>query len=179
MKLKISNSWKHPFSSAKDRLGQFVNKSEPPKAIIKWRAPEFYLVKKSIVWGIAITIIFIVLITFFILIGQIFAGVILFLFLILILKYAYSKPEELDYQIDDEGVRVSGWLHPFWQEIIGYWIDTNKQAPILYLRTRSILSERLEMPIKDIKPKKLAKVLTKFIPEYIPPRAPRVASAKR
>lgn len=179
MKSKFIKSWQHSWQYAKDRMGQFVNKPESPKALLKWRAPEFYLVKKSIMWGIIISIVFIALFVFFTLIGEILSAAVILLFLILVLKYAYSKPEVLDYQIDSEGIRISGWLHPFYDEILSYWIVKNKNHYILYFQTRSILSERLSIPFKNQSPKKAAKILSKFISEYLPPRTPKVLGAKK
>lgn len=166
-------------SEFKNVFWRSANKPSLPKALVVWRAPEFYLVKKSPIWGIVTGFFFAVLAVLFVYLGQILAALVVVLSSIVIIKFAYSKPEEIDYRVEPEGVRVSGWLHPYFSEIIAYLIVVRGRRATLYLKTKNILNDRVAIPLGDTKPKSVARALSKYIPEELPPAVPKVSKRRK
>ena len=168
---------------SKNRIQDYLNKwtygAPPPKAIIHWRAPEFYFVDKSIVWGIFVAIFFVALAGLLVYFGQILTALVSILFMVVVLKFAYAKPETIEYRIEEFGVRVSGWLHPYYDEIVGFWTSRQNRQPILYLKTKNIITDHLTIPLDDVPVKKITKVLEKYLPEVTPPSTPKIAGTKK
>jgi len=156
-----------------------VNKDIKEKALISWRAPEFYLVDKSTIWGILMILFFSALAALLIYFDQILAALVAILFMIVVLKFAYAKPETLEYRVEESGFRVSGWLHPYYDDIISFWIGRQGRHQTLYLQTRNIFTDHLSIPIKDISTKKLSRALEKYLPERLPPQTPKVLRTKK
>ncbi len=150
-----------------------------PKALLTWKAPEFYLVKKNPSWGILTGFFFFTLAFLLFYLGQALASLVVILSGIVIIKFAYSKPEEIDYRIEPEGVRVSGWLHPYFSEIVAYLIVIRGKRATLYLKTKKILYDRIAIPLADTKPKTVARALSKYIPEELPPVIPKVKKRRK
>lgn len=160
-------------------IGIWIQKNPTERAIIKWRAPEFYLVDKGVVWGVLLALFFVALAGLFVYFGQILLGVITVLFMFVLLKFAYAKPETLEYRVEDLGVRISGWLHPYYDDIISFWIGRQGNQQTLYLQTRNMFTDHLSIPIKDISTKKLSRALEKYLPERLPPQTPKVPRTKK
>lgn len=153
--------------------------TKPPEggALLHWEALEFYFVDKSVAWGVVASLIFIALAGFFIYFGQILVAVLTIVFLAVVLKLAYAKPEKLEYRIDRDGLRVSGWLHPYHKEIVGFWTGKQGRMPVVYFKTNSLWSEHFAVPLGDVSPKKAARLLEKYIPELTSLSSPRVAKS--
>jgi hypothetical protein len=147
------------------RILPWTAQAPKEKALLRWEALEFYFVDKSVVWGVIASLIFIALIGFFIYFGQILVAVLTAIFLAVILKLAYAKPEKLEYRLDHDGLRVAGWLHPYYKEIVGFWTGKQGRLPVVYFKTNSLWSEHFAVPLGDMSPKKIAKVLANYIPE--------------
>ena len=137
------------------------------KALLRWEALEFYFVDKSVAWGVIASLIFIALAGLFIYFGQILVAVLTLVFLAVILKLAYDKPEKLEYRLDHDGLRVAGWLHPYGKEIVGFWTGKQGRLPVVYFKTNSLWSEHFAVPLGDVSPKKVAKILANHIPELV------------
>jgi len=150
-----------------------TNKNLPP-AIIKWRAPEFYLVDKSIAWGIFLIVVMLSLAVVMALLGQYLVAVVSVLFMVVVLKYAYAKPEEIEYRIEKGGVRVSGWLHPYHKDIVAFWTASYRGKHTLYLQSKNILVSYLTIPTGNEPLKKVVKALEKYLPERPPSQVPKV-----
>lgn len=146
---------------------------------MRWEAPEFFFVAKNPVWGVVAALVFVALAGLFIFFGQFLVAVLTLVFLIVAMKLAYAKPENLEYRIDDEGLRIAGWLHPYEREIIGFWTAKQGRNNVVYFKTRSIWSEHFAVPLGDVAPKKIAKILANHIPELVSLSTPRIASSKR
>jgi len=158
----------------------FVGKPKTQRALLAWRAPDFYLVDKGIGWGVVMIVVFLALAALLTYFGQVLTAVVAILFMIVVLKFAYAKPETIEYRIEEDGIRISGWLHPYYADLIAYWVARQEGKPTLYLQTRNLLTDHLAVPIgHEISVKKLTRVLDKYLPEHLPPRTPRVAKRKR
>ncbi|HPM28081.1 MAG TPA: hypothetical protein PLX55_02930 [bacterium] len=167
------------FGEFKKLFWRTSNKPSLPKALVTWRAPEFYLVKKNPSWGIVTGFFFATLAVLLVYLGQVLAALVAVLSGIVIIKFAYSKPEEIDYRVEPEGVRVSGWLHPYFSEIVAYLIVAKERRATLYLKTKNILNDRVAIPLGDAKPKTVSRALSKYIPEELPPAVPRVQKRQK
>ncbi|HLB31977.1 MAG TPA: hypothetical protein VJL27_00275 [Patescibacteria group bacterium] len=155
------------------------SKEHLEKPLLRWEAPEFFFVAKNPVWGVVAALVFVALAGLFIFFGQFLVAVLTLVFLIVAMKLAYAKPENLEYRIDDEGLRIAGWLHPYEREIIGFWTAKQGRNNVVYFKTRSIWSEHFAVPLGDVAPKKIAKILANHIPELVSLSTPRIASSKR
>lgn len=156
-----------------------MQKNPPERAIIKWQALEFYMVDKSIVWGILVSLFFVILAGLFAFFNQVLPAVITILFMFVVLKFAYAEPKTIEYRVEEIGIRISGWLHPYYVDIIAFWIGRQGDQQTLYLQTRNILSDHLSIPIKDVSTKKLARALEKYLPERLPLSTPKVQKTKK
>jgi len=153
----------------------------PPhdKPLLSWRAPEFYLVDKSVGWGIAVIVIFVALALFLIFVGKILLAALSIVFLVTILKLAYETPQTLNYRIDIDGLRVAGWLHPFGKELRSFWAGRQNHRAVLYLNTNNFWSKYLVVPLGNTTPGKVAKILKKYLPEEQPSlQVPKVRPKK-
>ena len=153
------------------------NRKEMPPAIIKWRAPEFYLVDKSVGWGVLLTIVMLSLAVIMSLLGQYLVAVISVLFLVVVLKYAYAKQEIIEYRVEEDGVRVAGWLHPYYKDIVAFWTASYKGKHTLFLQSRNILVSYFTIPTGDKPLKKIVNTLEKYLPERPPAQVPKVKKA--
>ena len=135
------------------------------KPLLQWEALEFFFVAKSPIWGAVAGLVFVALAGLFVFLGQFLVAVLTAVFLIVALKLAYAKPEKLEYRVDEDGLRVAGWLHSFDREIVGFWTAKQGRANVIYFKTRSIWSEHFAVPLGDVAPKKAARILEKHIPE--------------
>ena len=174
--MKLKKIWADFVAPLRD-TGLITENKKLPEAIIKWRATEFYLVDKSIVWGIILIIVLLSLAAFMILIGQFLASLVCIVFMVVTLKFAYAKPEIVEYRIEEKGFRISGWLHPYYKDIVAFWTASYKGKHTLYLQTTNILINYLAIPTGDEPLKKIVKALEKFLPESSPAQAPKVKKA--
>ena len=147
--------------------GSSLQKSPPGRAVIKWQALEFYMVDKSIVWGMLVSLFFVTLAGLFALFNQVLLAVITLLFMFVVLKFAYAEPKTIEYRVEEIGIRISGWLHPYYIEIIAFWIGRQGNQQTLYLQTRNIFADHLSIPIKDVGIKKCARINEVFNPNEI------------
>ena len=126
-----------------------------------------------------VVVFFLALAALLVYFGQILTAVVAVLFMVVALKFAYAKPENIEYRIEKDGIRISGWLHPYWQEIVGFWAARQNNKPVLYLEVRNPLTDHMAVPLGNISTKKATNLLEKYIPEQLPPSTPRVAKRKK
>jgi len=141
----------------------------PGKPLLSWKANEFYFVDKSTGWGIVVVVLFLALATALTVFGQLLVAVVLLLFLVNIIKFAYAKPETIEYRIDHDGVRVANWLHAYDKEIIAYALTQHGRQHVLVLKTRGLWTDHLTLPIGSTSPKKIANVLDDYLPAIVSP----------
>ena len=149
------------------------------KPFLEWEALDFFFVAKNPVWGVMVALVFVALAGLFIYFGQFLVAVLTLVLMVVALKLAYAKPEKLQYRIDSDGLRVAGWLHPYGRELTGFWTAKQGRNNVVYFKTRSLWSEHFAVPLGDVAPKKIAKVLEKRIPELVSLSTPKIASSKR
>lgn len=165
------------FASSFRSIGFVSDDKVLPSAILKWRAPEFYLVDKSVGWGVLLTVVMLSLTVIMSWLGQYLVAVISVLFLAVVLKYAYAKQEIIEYRIEEDGVRVAGWLHPYYKDIVAFWTASYKGKHTLFLQSKNILVSYLTIPTGDKPLKKIVNVLEKYLPERSPAQVPKVKKA--
>ncbi len=175
--MKLKDRVAKVFSSSTDVVFLNGEKKLPP-ALIKWQAPEFYLVDKSIAWGVVLIVVMLALATIMAILGQYLVGVVCILFMIVVLKFAYAKPEAIEYRVEEGGVRISGWLHPYYDDIVAFWTASYRGKHTIYLQSKNILVGYLTLPTGDKPLKKIVKALEKFLPEQTPAQVPRVKATK-
>jgi hypothetical protein len=127
----------------------------PQRVVLRWSAYEHEHIERESNWYWALGIVAVCAA----LIAVLFSDV-LFALLVLVAAatlgmLASVRPEMIDFEISDRGVRVDGTLHRF-NHIISFWVEDEHLdhygRPLLLVDTTKFLAPNLIIPIEDIDP---------------------------
>ncbi len=120
---------------------------------LSWSALEYEEKERSRDWFWALGIIVIAGALAAIIYGNYFFAVLIMLSGILLGFFATKKPEEINYELNDRGLRIRSRIYPY-ENIKSFWIQTSfsPKAPegTVLKPTLFIKSERVFMPIISV-----------------------------
>ncbi|OIO33576.1 MAG: hypothetical protein COZ49_02390 [Candidatus Yonathbacteria bacterium CG_4_10_14_3_um_filter_47_65] len=132
------------------------------KEIISWNAPEYVHVQKSVDWFWALGIITVAGATATFLLGNILFSITIIIGAFSLGLYGARKPKNQEIEISRKGIRVNGKIH-FYSEIQSFWIDQERNEPIILLQSEKMLMPYITIPLGDMDPEIIENVLGEFL----------------
>ena len=141
------------------------------QSVLRWRAYEHEYVEHGSDWYWALGIVAVSAALMSILFRDFLFGIILLLGAVVLGLHARVKPELVEFEVSDRGIRTAGTLHNY-KEILAFWVEDEKGPnPLLLVDTTKIMSPNLIIPIQNIDPHEVRLFLRRHAKE-VPMREP-------
>lgn len=135
------------------------------RPILSWRAPSFVCRDKSAWWFLAVSLIVLGLVVYFIFQNDWFSIAIVVIVTLMLFWYAIKeKPVETEYSISNLGIMAGRHFYPF-SEIHSFWIIYNEKVQSLNIAFAKKYLPTLSINIQKINPIDLRAMLAAHIPE--------------
>jgi len=130
--------------------------------VIKWRSPAFIHHEKDFKWFLTMGIGALVIIGIALWLKYWLMAIAMVLATVAFFQYSRLKPEEKDYQISEEGIRISERLWPF-SELRSFWVVGSDDHLILNLQPLGV-----KPPLSILLPREVAEEAISFLASYLP-----------
>lgn len=124
----------------------------PPSPTLRWSAYEHEHIERSADWFWALGIIAASIALVSILFHNLFFAVIVVIAAAVLGMIANIPPDLTEFELSDKGVRTGDTLHRF-EEIISFWVEEDREHPLLLIDTTKIMAPNLIIPIQHIDPR--------------------------
>ena len=124
----------------------------PPSPTLRWSAYEHEHIERSSDWFWALGIIAVSVALVSVLFHNFFFAVIVAIAATVLGMIANIPPDLVEFEISDKGVRTGDTLHRF-EEIISFWVDEERERPLLLVDTTKVMAPNLIIPIEHIDPR--------------------------
>ena len=139
--------------------------SKKSKSSLKWEAPEFEYYKNSQSWFITIGIIAGILFLIAIFTKNFLFALLVGISYFLIVTYSSKKPDNTKLLISPKGIKINNVLYEF-ENLKSFWIFYDPpEIRELSLRSKKTVMPYVKIPIGDINPVKIRRILIKYLPE--------------
>lgn len=133
--------------------------------VLRWSAYEHEHVERAIDWYWALGIVTISVVIISILLHDILFAVIVIIAAITIVILSRTRPELVQFEISDRGIRINKTLHRY-NEIISFWVeDEVGDRPLLLVDTTKWMAPNLIIPIEHIEPSLVRAYLKEHVNE--------------
>jgi hypothetical protein len=123
------------------------------RAILRWSAYEHEHIERGGDWYWALGIAAIAIAVVSILFHNILFGVVIICAAFSLGLLATIRPELVQFEISERGIRIQGKLHRY-DEIISFWVEEeHDDRPLLLVDTTKFLAPNLIIPIEHIDPR--------------------------
>lgn len=131
---------------------------------IEWLAPQYEHKDQSMDWFWALGVIIVATAITAIIYRNYFFAILIILGGLLLGYFTVKKPEMIDYELNEKGLRMKNRLHPY-EEIKTFWIR-KEGKPMLFINSGRIFLPIISMPIySNLADKIRAKMLEKNVEE--------------
>lgn len=118
---------------------------------MRWSAYEHEHIERGADWFWALGVIAVCAALIALLFHDVLFSIVLLIAALTIGMMARTPPELARFEISDRGVRINGVLHRY-HEIISFWVEEEKERPLLLIDTVKFLSPNLIIPIEEVDP---------------------------
>lgn len=132
---------------------------------ILWQAPEFKHYPKSYAWYVTFWAISILIVGYFFVNKDFFAGICLLILAGLVTFFAKQEPEIILVEISHKHIRFGNLVFPY-QQIQHFWIVNNQHHKTLNIRTTALLNNLIILELENQDPDDVRAYLMKFVPEH-------------
>jgi hypothetical protein len=115
---------------------------------IEWLAPEYEHREQTVDWYWALSIIIIATCVTSIIYENYFFALLILLGGSMLGYFSSKKPGMMDYELNDEGLKIRDRLHPY-ETIKHFWVQETPK-PILHIESDRVFLPTLSMPIYPI-----------------------------
>jgi hypothetical protein len=132
---------------------------------LKWQAPEYNHYQRSNDWFWAVGIITLCIAILAFIFNNALFGILILLSAIILVYYAVRVPQNVDYEINNRGIKINKELHPY-ITIDSFWIETrNNIEPKIILKMKKSFTLYITIPVHDDSADMVATVLREFLEE--------------
>ncbi len=150
---------------AKPETTQTEAENTTPEALLSWVAPSFGYKDKNIAWVLAVVVVFLGLVGYFIYSRDWFSvGVIAVVGVVLFWYVAKVRPSETEYSISDMGVTAGQHFYPF-SDLHSFWLVYNNKLQTLNVAFTKKYLPSLTINISTVAPQDVKDLLARHIPE--------------
>ena len=136
-----------------------------PRAILRWSAYEHEHIERGGDWFWALGIATIAIALVSILFHNILFSIVIIVGAITLGMLATIRPELVQFEISERGIRIQGKLHRY-DEIISFWVEEeHADHPLLLVDTTKFMAPNLIIPIEHIDPRLVRAYLKEHVPE--------------
>lgn len=129
-----------------------------PLEKIEWLAPEYEHREQSVDWFWALGIIIFAVAVTSVIYKNYFFAILIILGGILLAHFTIKKPEMVDYELTEEGLKIKNTIYPY-KKIKHFWVQTDP-TPMLFIHSDKLFMPIITMPIY---PNMAVKIREKFI----------------
>lgn len=134
------------------------------KTPITWQAPEYYYREKSADWYWAVGIISVSAAATAIILENVLFGLLLIIGAFSLMIYASRRPEIIDIEINEKGVRMGRVFYPF-ANLDSFWVEENHSYPKILLRSKKVLVSHIIVHLENENPEDVREFLREHLPE--------------
>lgn len=134
------------------------------KVLFSFKAPEYLDKQRSSDWFWAVGIISSAIIITSILFNNILLAVFLIITTTIIFIYAKRKPEIINIDITESGIKIGKNMYPY-SSLKAFWINDYGDFGNLLLRSSGVINPLISIPIIKIDPEKIREILLEYIRE--------------
>ncbi len=142
-----------------------IHDLENPNVLFSWEAPEFVPPKKDQRWYLYIGIILLAIAGYALYTNSPIMAITFILIGIVGYLYVHKEPRILKFKITTDGLQAGNELYEY-EDIKSFWIFYEPgEIKVISLKTKSLLSPYVHIPIGDENPVKIRKILLGFVEE--------------
>lgn len=133
--------------------------------LINWTFPELQAPERSKSWYVWASLISLVLLFIAVMTGNFLFGLLIILIAIVLFAHHHKDIEEIEFGITDEGLQIDDKFFDF-RDLKHFWIIY--EPPVvknLYFEFKSSTRPRITIPLRDINPVKVRKILLEYMEE--------------
>lgn len=139
--------------------------SKKSKTHLEWKTPEFEYYKNSQSWFITVGAIAGILFLIAVFTKNFLFGLLIGISYFLIITYSSKKPDDVKLSISPKGIKINNTLYEF-ENLKSFWIFYNPpEIRELSLRSKKMIMPYIKVPIGDINPVEIRRILIKYLPE--------------
>lgn len=136
-----------------------------PPLLISWSFPEFSVPERSKTWYLLAFLIGGALLLYSILTANFLFGLIIILAAVIMFVQQHKEAGQVNFGVAEDGVLVGDKFFDY-QSIKHFWLVYEpSRIKNLYIEFNSVLRPRLTIPLEDINPIKVRKILLEHITE--------------
>lgn len=121
----------------------------PEGSSLRWSAYEHEHVERESDWFWALGIIAVCAALTSLLFSNVLFAILILLAAYVIALIARTPPEPHEIEITDRGIRTGDTMHRY-DEVLAFWIDTERDEPHLLIDTTKVLSPNIIIPLTGI-----------------------------
>ncbi len=134
------------------------------ETLISWKAYEHAYTEKGSEWYWAVGIITFTAAVLAIIFGNIIFALFLIISGVALSIHASKPPRLIEYSINDRGIVVGDRLYTF-LDLESFWIEHNHPLPHALVKSHKFFMPYLHIPIDEVDPEEVRKILLKYIAE--------------
>ena len=131
---------------------------------IIWQTKEYEYREKTNDWFWAVGVIALSAIIISIIYGNYVFAIFMAIATATLLMYSVKKPETLEIEINNKGIRIQKELHPY-KTIKSFWVDSLSREKKLILSTDRIIMPIMALSIEESSPEEIRLLLLRHIKE--------------
>lgn len=132
-----------------------------------WEFPEFVKHERGKVWYITFTIVFLALLVYSYFSDNLLFAVILVIFAFLYLRLGKEDPQTMEAAITEDGVFMGAKFIPYEEFDSFYIIYYPPEIKNLYLQPKSMIKNRIAIPLENQNPVHIRELLLQYLDEDI------------
>lgn len=132
---------------------------------MKWRAYEFIYYPKTSGWYLVNLLIVLTLILFALWQKNFLLIIFLVIAEILVLVWANREPKELEFELNDKGIRVENNLQYYFNDLEGFAIKENEDLSEIFILQKTKFRPVVKIPLPKGLTFQVRNFMLKFLPE--------------
>ncbi len=136
-----------------------------PNKNFSWQAPEFRYYEKNSVWYTTLLAVCVVVIGFFIIEGDWFAAITIFILAGCVVYFSRQKPETIKVELSTVALHFGNMVFPY-KQLKHFWIVNNHNHKTLNFETSTVLHNTIVVELMDQNENEVRTFLLQYIPEH-------------
>jgi len=130
-----------------------------------WEFPEFIKHERGKLWYLSFTVVFVALLVYSYYTDNILFAIILVMFAFLYLRLGKGDPQTMETAITEDGIFIGSKFMPYEEFANFYIIYYPPEVKNLYLQPKSILKNRIALPLENQNPIHIREILLQYLEE--------------
>ncbi len=134
------------------------------KSPLQWETLEYIHTEKSADWFWTVGIIAVAIAATAIILNNVLFGILILLATFTLCIYAARHPLVIDVEINDRGIRIDKYFHPY-TSLDSFWVEENVHHPKILVKSKKLLMPYITVHIEDMDPDEIRDYLNHFLIE--------------